>query len=441
MRINWILAILMLLSAMSVAILLLLMKHEGNTALYIAQASSALSFLLLILFYRKIKKPLRSISNGINLLREQDFGSRLAHVNQHEADRIINMFNGMMQSLKEERLKLREQNHFLDLLIGVSPMGILILDDKDTVKTANTAAATFLGFEKQSELSGMAIGMINSPLGMIISSIPLGGTVTERLNDSMIYRCSKLFFMDKGFPHPFILIEKLTDEIMKAEKKSYEKVIRMIAHEVNNTMAGVNSMLSTTGQILKDSDDTTYLELAELISVCKSRCSDMSGFITSFANVVKIPDADIKRSDLNLYLKNRRILFESLCSTRNISLNLDLSPEPLIAMIDPILLEQAFINIIKNSVESIGENGSINISTTANPTTVTVTDNGSGITPEVSRMLFSPFFSTKADGQGIGLLFISDVLAKHDCKFSLATGHDGLTRFTVRFPKKPSKHI
>lgn len=179
---------------------------------------------------------MRSISNGIDLLRAQDFSSRLSHVNQREADRIVDMFNRMMTALKEERLRMREQNHFLDLLIGVSPMGIVILDG-NRIMAANPAASAFLEIGKGDSIAGLSLADLRSQLGKALASLAQGQTETVRLSDSMVYRCSRLSFMDKGFAHPFLLIEKLTEEVMKAEKKSYEKVIRVIAHEVNNTMA------------------------------------------------------------------------------------------------------------------------------------------------------------------------------------------------------------
>lgn len=81
--------------------------------------------LYLILFYRKIVKPMNTIGSGMELLREQDFSSRLSHVGQQEADRVVNVFNRMMEQLKNERLRLREQNHFLDLMINASPWELL----------------------------------------------------------------------------------------------------------------------------------------------------------------------------------------------------------------------------------------------------------------------------------------------------------------------------
>ncbi|MBO4999976.1 MAG: PAS domain-containing sensor histidine kinase, partial [Bacteroidaceae bacterium] len=104
-----------------------------------------------------------------------------------------------------------------------------------------------------------------------------------------------------------------------------------------------------------------------------------------------------------------------------------------VVSIDTSLFEQVIINIIKNSAESIGENGEIIIRTSASPLMLEIGDTGQGISKEVEAKLFSPFFSTKPNGQGIGLIFIREVLMKHDCTFSLRTYPDGITRFRICF--------
>ena len=100
---------------------------------------------------------------------------------------------------------------------------------------------------------------------------------------------------------------------------------------------------------------------------------------------------------------------------------------------DTTLFEQVIVNILKNAAESIEVHGNIYIQTTSSPVTLEIADTGAGISREVEARLFSPFFSTKPNGQGIGLIFIRDVLIKHGCTFSLRTWPDGLTRFLIRF--------
>lgn len=389
-------------------------------------------------YYRKIILPMRGIANGMDLIRAQDFSSRLTKVGQPEADRIVEMFNTMMHNLKTERLRIREQNHFLDLLISVSPMGIIILDSFGRVTMHNPAAAEFM---TRQDLKGMQLEEIDSPLAAGIASLKQGETETMRLSDSKIYRCSRLSFMDNGYAHPFILIEQLTKEVIKAEKLAYEKVIRMISHEVNNSAAGITSMLQTVSSIMKESADKDAAETAEALVACAARCRAMSRFISSYADVVKIPEALCRPTDLNARIAEWRGFLESMCTRAGVSLTLNTGEdvEALTVNMDCVLFEQALINIIKNSIEAIGSmpDGHIIIETHAIPDkSLTIIDNGAGISAESMSHLFTPFYSTKPDGQGLGLIFISDVLTKHGCSFNLHTSKDdGLTRFHITFPR------
>lgn len=388
-----------------------------------------IAFLFLILFYRKIVKPLHTIGTGMELLKEQDFSSRLSPVGESEADRVVSIFNRMMEELKNERLRLREQNHFLDLLIHASPMGVIICTFDEEISQLNPMALQILDIDKESAL-GRKLIQLDSILAKELAAIPKNGTITVRLNDANIYKCTRSSFIDRGFPHPFFLLERLTDEVIKAEKKAYEKVIRMIAHEVNNTTAGITSVLDTVAQTLSGEDDKT--EICELMQVCSERCFSMSRFITRFADVVKIPEPNVSWVNLNELVESCKHFMEGFCSSRNILIKLECVNFPLLKL-DAILFEQVILNIIKNSAESIGDTGEIVISTIP-PCTLEISDTGKGIPQELETKLFTPFFSTKPDGQGIGLLCIREILNSHSCTFSLRTYEDGLTRFRITFP-------
>ena len=123
---------------------------------------------------------------------------------------------------------------------------------------------------------------------------------------------------------------------------------------------------------------------------------------------------------------------EGMCTDRNIATTLDIDEELGDVNLDIALFEQVLVNIIKNAAESIGKDGKIQIRTSS-PASIEIVDNGEGITKETEAKLFSPFFSTKPNGQGIGLVFIREVLMRHGCSFSLRTYADGLTRFRIIF--------
>lgn len=410
--------------------LLFLSSRLNMIYFYIGEGLVLFILCYLPFFYRKIVKPLNSIGSGMELLREQDFSSRLSPVGQYEADRIVNVFNRMMEQLKNERLRLREQNNFLDLLIKASPMGVILTTLDEDLSELNPMAQKMLGV-RQEDVLGKKMNEIDSPLAAELANVPKGETATVRLNDSNIYRCTHSSFIDRGFQHPFFLIESLTDEVMKAEKKAYEKVIRMIAHEVNNTTAGITSTLDTVEQALSTEEGMD--DICDVMRVCTERCFSMSRFITRFADVVKIPEPTLTLVDLNDLAFTCKRFMEGMCTDRNIKLRLEIDETLKEVKMDASLFEQVLVNIIKNAAESIEKDGEI-IVRTLSPAIVEVVDNGKGISKEVEAKLFSPFFSTKPNGQGIGLIFIWEVLMRHGCTFSLRTYADGLTRFRILFP-------
>ena len=434
MRIKF-LFLLLVLFLVGLGVYLGLFFREQKLYWYIAEGGVVLILIYLSVFYHKIVKPLRTIGNGMELLREQDFSSRLSPVGQYEADRIVNIFNRMMDQLKNERLRMREQNYFLDLLIQASPMGVIILTLNEEVSQMNPMAVKMLGVPLDDALK-RKMDQVDCQLASELAQIPYEETKVVRLNDANVYKCTHSYFIDCGFKHPFYLIERMTDEVMRAEKKAYEKVIRMIAHEVNNSTAGITSTLDTVGQAL--SAEEGMEDLCEVMRVCVERCYSMSRFITRFADVVKIPEPTLVPLSLNEMAATCKRFMEGMCADAGITLRLECDEQVGKVKMDASLFEQVLVNIIKNAAESISasddEKGGEIVVRTFAPASVEVVDNGPGISKEVEAKLFTPFFSTKPNGQGIGLVFIREVLTKHGCTFSLRTYEDGLTRFRILFP-------
>ncbi|GHT32921.1 sensor histidine kinase [Bacteroidia bacterium] len=383
-------------------------------------------------FYRRIVKPLQIIGDGMELLKEQDFSSRLRDVGQPEADRIVEVFNKMMDRLKDERLHVREQNHFLDLLINASPLGVLILDLDNHILSGNQAASQMLSIASIDEALGKRLEEIVSPLAAELLLLKPYNSQTIRLSDANIYKCTHSTFIDKGFPHSFYLLELLTEEVFRAEKKAYEKVIRMIAHEVNNSTAGITSTLDTLENSLRDlplaADD-----VRDVLKMAIERCYLMNRFISNFADVVRIPEPQVREQELNALVVSCLRFMETICRSRQIQLVMELSETSPVVNIDNVLFEQVLVNIIKNAAESIESDGIIYIRTSLHPVSLEIADTGKGIAKEIESKLFSPFFSTKPNGQGLGLIFIREVLLKHGFTFSLITSSDGITRFRIFF--------
>lgn len=431
MRVRTFLIVFTLLVVVGVALLVCRMWLGVAVSDYVLLADGVLLLGVLLLFRWQIVEPLHLMETGMLLLREQDFSSRLRRVGQTDADNIVDVFNRMMDALKAERLHVREQNQLFDLIFRSSPMGILILDLDRRVDSVNPSGERLLGVSLEA-VRGKRLDECSFDLCEDLCSLAMNEVRTVRLTDSNIYRCSRQSFLNGGFRHTFYLVELLTEEVSQAERKAYEKVIRMIAHEVNNTVAGVTSTLDTLETAMEDMPDSA--ELCELMRVCIERCYNMGRFITNFADVVKIPDPILVHSDLNEVVRVNMQFLETMCGERRIALVMHLSPEPVWVDLDVVLFQQVLVNIFKNAVESIGQEGTVYIRTSAGSPVLEVADTGRGIDKETASKLFSPFFSTKPNGQGIGLMLVREVLMKHHCTFSLRTGDDGLTRFTIHFP-------
>lgn len=412
---------------------LLDLKH----GIWYVEGTLLLSALLLYMLYANIVRPVNALGAGMDLLREQDYSSRLSLVGQRDADRIVKLFNDLMGRLKTERLKVREQNHFLDLLIEASPMGILSYGFADEIVMANSTAVKMLGENPE----GKRLDQLSSPLAKMFMSLRRDDSVTVRLSDTMIYRLSRLSFMDQGYPRPFLLIETLTDEVRMAERSAYEKVIRVMGHEVNNSMASIRSLLDLLGEIRPWGDDD---DLSAAVDACVHRAEALSSFITSYSKVVKIPP--LRPAPLSLVeLLNRIETFVvGMGKSRGVNLSISVAQgvQPDELPLDAELLEQVLINIVKNSIESIVSakepvaDPRVTLEVLA-PTMLVVTDNGPGISSEAATSLFTPFFSTKPSGQGLGLMFVAEILRRHGATFSLVTSStDHLTRFTMQFPRK-----
>lgn len=385
----------------------------AGTPLYVGEAVLAVLFVLGIIVYRRVLLPVMALKHGIDLLQAQDFSSRLAKVGLRDADNIGAVFNRMMDALKNERLRVMERNQFLDMLIEASPMGIVIYDFNGSISDMNSAARSLLD---------------NDELRCATEELPRGEVRTVRLSDTRIYRLSSLTFLDRGFQRPFVLMESLSEEVRKVEKAAYGKVIRQMSHEVNNTVAGVTPVLDTLAAIADDPD------LTETVTASSDRLLSLSRFVTNYAEMVKLPAPDLHEVNLTALVESMIPFLESLAAGREIRISTDVEREnPVILRADPVQIEQVIVNIVKNSIESIaGSTGSGTVTVRLTGHGLEVADNGGGISPEVAGNLFTPFFTTKNSGNGIGLMLVSEILHNHGFAFSLRTYADGITRFRIR---------
>lgn len=410
---------------------------DNEVVFIVSEVFVLISIFIAWQLYNDLIAPIRLLMTGIDAMRDKDFNVKFLKIGKIEMDMLIDVYNGMVDQLRHERTKQEQQHYFLEKLVQTSPTGILILDFDDNIANINPKVCDILGLEA-SDLIGKSIFEFDKVLLQAISTLKTGESRTISLNGIQTYKCQKSHFIDRGFPRYFVMIEELTAEILNAEKKAYGKVIRMMAHEVNNSIGSVNSILDTTIQLQENDSDIKHA-----LEIAIQRNDHLNYFMRNFADMVRLPEPRPEKVDLNELLRNAIRLMEFKASRSGITLDAKLTEMPFLISADLHQMEQVIINIIKNAVESIeirnqknphlGNQGLITFRTAFKPKQLLIEDNGIGISPEAEQQIFSPFFTTKDNGQGIGLTLIREILVNHGFQYSLKTSEDKLTTFQIRF--------
>ena len=416
-------------------ILLASQLYSDHRILFLAaELLILLSVLFSIHLYHAFISPIHFISNAAQNIREQDFSTHLRTVGQREMDQLIEVYNSMIERLRQERVKKEEQHLFLEQLIEASPSAIIILDFDDHILNLNPAAEAIL-HTRSATANGKAFGDLQTPLALQLQQLGRDESRIIKIDGTRIYRCHKAHFLDRGFDHHFILIEELSEEIYKAEKQAYEKVIRMMSHEVNNSVGAVNSILSSFLSLRSDIRDQQRKDFIDALEVAIQRNIRLNRFIANFAEVVRLPEPHRESINLHEILHSVHTLMEPQCNARQVACHWQLTDQEFHVVIDVQQMEQVLVNIVKNALEAIDSNGNIWIITeiTAEQKRLIIRNDGQPIPDEQREQLFIPFYSTKPNGQGIGLTLTREILRKHELPFTLFSAN-GLTDFSIRFP-------
>ncbi len=404
---------------------------ENKIYFILAEVLVLLSLLLAASVYKQLISPLHYLMQGIQAIKDRDFNVKFLPTGKREVDQLIDVYNQMIDELRNERTRQEQQHFFLEKLVHTSPTGILILDHDHRVEKINPKALQMLALQ-ENQVLGLLVHDLAGPFFQLLAGLKTGESRMFKPDGLATYKLQKAHFIDRGFPRQFVLVEELTAELLATEKNVYGKVIRMMAHEVNNTIGPVNSILQSAlaSEVLWQNHQQNNLRNA--LGVAMDRNQNLNLFMRQFADLVKLPAPKKRPLDLDHLLKRVTELMTMTALEKGSSIHYLSAGTPIIVGADEQLLEQAIINIVKNSLEAIGADGYVRI--TLDQHRLRVTDNGCGIREEDSANLFSPFFSTKRDGQGIGLTLVREILTGHGWAFWLRTVKEGETVFEITLP-------
>jgi signal transduction histidine kinase len=340
---------------------------------------------------------------------------------------------------------------------------VLVFDFDHAISLMNASAAALLGLDEPHgrplsdwvqakasfapALDTRARACARELVGQL-AALPLGEPRILTDLDGRRYRAQRGQFFDRGFARHFLMVEELTAELEDSERATYARLIRVLAHEVNNTVAATGSVLDSLLTYRGQLDERDAGDFATAIVAVKRRNTSLGEFIERFTRVVKMPAPELRPANLKEVMDDILWLNREQCNSRGVKLGWQRCDPVAPLLLDVQLIEQALLNIVKNAVEAIDEKNAmigargsagggdirIELADEGRRVRLSVVDSGGLLAQAPVRQLFTPFFTTKKGGQGIGLMFVREVLQRHGCTYALAPGAPGETRFDIWFP-------
>lgn len=400
------------------------------------EAGLVASVLVSASIVRAVFAPLALVRTGAELLREADFTARIALTGQPELDALADVYNRMADRLRGERARAAEQDLFLQRLVDASPAGVVTLDLDGRVSLVSPSAEALLGIS--------AADAVGRDLAAIPGAGPLaalrdqakGAPEASRLVElgGRRLRMRRAAFHDRGFPREFFLVEELTDELEESERRAHERIVRVMAHEVRNTVGVVRSLLDS----LRSRAQGGSLD-AEALEIASDRLMRLNAFMNAVADVVQIPDPALVLIDLGSMVRDVVALAEPEARARGLRL-VACSDESVLARVDRGLLEQALLNVLRNALDASPPGGIVRVSLARREgaARLSVRDEGPGLAPEAASRAFTPFFTTKPGGHGVGLMLVREVLRRHGIAHELRSCEGGGAEFTADFGIVPA---
>jgi two-component system nitrogen regulation sensor histidine kinase NtrY len=403
-------------------------------------AVEAVALVSLVLGLSLASRAIRRMELGdeaARLIREGDFTARLRHVGDSRVDGLVDVYNAMVDTLRAERARIQEQHHFLEQVIGASPSGMIVLDFDGRVSDINPAGLRLLDVSREAVI-GLPIAGVPSALAGPLAGLKPGQVEVCGLTGARRVRCHRGAFVDRGFPRAFFVIEELTEDARRIERSAYEKLIRVMSHEVNNSITASNSLLESSLTYASELPPSSRRDLEHALQIAMDRSAQLNQFMRRFADVFRLPAPARHPVELRGLLDRLVTLTRSRSGGTTVACLWDAAASAVWVDLDRGQFEQACLNVLKNAVEAAGPGGNVAVGLATSPglVTLTIDDSGAGPGLEAEAHLFTPFFSTKPQGQGIGLTLVQEILSAHGFDYTLEHPGGGPTRFTIRMPRQ-----
>ena len=402
-----------------------------DVSVFHAGVFSLLVLLPLSLFaLRRVMAPinryLRVLRDGVAGFRDGDFSLSINADRKDELGELALLYNRIGDVLRRERQELFQRELLLDTVIQSTPWALVLTNANGAVLYANTAARKLFHEGRKMEGATFTTLLESAPDSLREAALAVADglyTITDG-EEPEVYHVTRNRFTLNTREHQLHLFKRLTREINRQELESWKKVIRVISHELNNSLAPIASM-AHSGRVMVERGDTTRLPL--VFDTIDDRTQRLKGFLEDYAKFAKLPLPRLEDVQWQPFLDRLRA---------TVVFTLDCPPPLKTARFDPAQLQQVLINLIKNANEAGGPAEAISLSVREQPggLVLRVLDRGPGMSAAVLANALLPFYSTKAEGTGLGLTLCREIVEAHEGRLVLANREGGGLEVRIVLP-------
>ena len=364
----------------------------------------------------------RDLANFIESVRYNDFtttaSARHKGESFHELYRSFNMVNQKFQNIRVEK----EANHqFLQSIVEHINIGLLCFNDEGEVILMNKALQSLV--HKSYLINLGALRQVDEVLWSTVKNLKPGErelvklTVKNKMKQLAI-QCIEL--MLQGEHYRLVSFQNIQTELEEQELVAWQKLIRILTHEIMNSVAPIASLSSTISDVIGNGaplDETSQKHIKNSVDVIKKRSEGLLGFTETYRTLTRVPPPNFELVEARHLVQEISTLFKPELDRKGITLEAICPAHPVTFQADPALLEQVLINLVKNAADAVADRDNptiqVKVQKLGPKSQIMVMDNGPGIPEEAMDQIFVPFFTTKKEGSGIGLSLSRQIMRMH----------------------------